>query len=67
MDNKENPATARKAIVEPKLRATAPKIKALNVEHITDHDMNKERAKFDKKGGRNNLCSGGVRASQHGR
>ena len=49
MDNKENPATARKAIVEPKLRATPPKIKALNVEHITDDDMNKERANLDIK------------------
>ena len=48
MDNKENTATAKKAIVEPKLKATHPKIKALNVGTITDHDIKIERANFDK-------------------
>ena len=49
MDDKENPATAKKVIPKPKLRATPPKSKALNKETITDHNMYKERVNFDTK------------------
>jgi hypothetical protein len=37
VDKEENTATAKKAIVEPKLKAAHLKIKALNVRTVTDH------------------------------
>ena len=37
VDKKENTATAKKAIVEPKLKAAHLKIKAFNEGTVTDH------------------------------
>ena len=46
MPNKEITATAKKAIVEPKI-PKHPKSRALNVGPITDHNIHMERANFD--------------------
>ena len=37
MDKEENTATAKKAIIEPKLKAAHLKIKSLKIGTVTDH------------------------------